>query len=649
MGLFSSHGEKASKFSRKSEEPGLSPERRRQLLMKAIEESDRGEDACNMAGYVRSLLVTPGVARDIAALRAQLEKSKTARNAQMQGATFFSDLQELEKFGLNDVGISEEEIRTFLIEAAQQGCSVAADYGESQFGWEGFWESYRLAALRGRFRYAGTELWGKRCSMAGALRYELNADNYRKGRKRIGGIVGGEEFKFWDRFDHNLLHNPDQIPPYEEALAQLNAAREADMRGVRARNEADKLYPKIRNVLRARLTELEAELHVLIPKAAYDDGWLEPQLLETFCDWLLGIETLDMLKSNRLPPEDVVPVCPSAGTEALFREGRIEEHLGHDYQKIIKLYQQAAEQGHGEAAWRLHQLLDITSNYSNPWYEKSAKLAMAAGYPCAWDGFTEQKDRKYFSLIRLAQKGDLDALHLLVKSLCSRSKKPWLEAAKTAAQMELALNRQLDLKGDPEAGFRLFRCYGSSDFETLGLKDQDLIDLYRDRCFKRGFGLAYYEAAANYFYYFKDTPSDESRMAWAVMAEEAGIPGAVSQVSRNIKEHEAYYAAYRKRMEDFKREYYAQQRRVAEARYAEERRRAVEAGMDEYRERRDWAERAVSDALGGSGTTLDESYLRGEVGMDSYGTALFIRSQQEDALRCRLEEEYDASHRIDEE
>ena len=185
--------------------------------------------------------------------------------------------------------------------------------------------------------------------------------------------------------------------------------------------------------------------------------------------------------------------------------------------------------------------------------------------------------------------------------------------------------------GDTEAAFHLVWLHFLYDSEKL---QRRFWGTARNRCqkelFRRGGGLGCYLAPC-----YNDVfgIASEDSLAVARKAEEMGLTGAVEALRLHFES-----------IEQAARANEAQRQAYQRMAMVEARGEAVAQGMDEYRSKLDWAERAHSYGTGGSGVTREEAHILGEVSTEQYTRERLIRSELEDSQRRKLEDAFDSSH-----
>ncbi len=615
MGLFDGlHVKKAKEFYDRAKGE-KDPEKKKELLIKSVLE-DYKTSTMNRA-KIRELLFGENVARDLDAVRRLLDQCLFLKaGRERQRLEDLKDIEELERLGFGEVGSSRYAVRNFLTAAAGKGSALAIEYGLDRYGWRDFGELCRQAALRGN------------ALMAHKMEDRLYPWSSRKKDNNEMGCIGGAEYAFWKQFAEELDAGREYSE--EEAVNRWKAAREGD------ETEEDRL---------AHIVKEKELLKALMPKASDDDGWRSPELLECFCNWFWDMASLNLRKKGKPVPK-VLPPSPGGEAEKLFQEGRIEERLGRNYWRVKELYSQAAELGHAEAAGRLADLCLWLEGENSKWEERARE--------CGWLPASRDADERIFGYIQLARVGDLDGLEYLVRSLRGRqdgepkeedkrrsglfmdTKKPWGAECRLAIRIYRAIGENRALQGDLEAAFLMA--------DEIGYDDKELTKQYARQCLEGGYGRAYYKAAVDPSWCFIDRLDWETRYAMAELASLAGAPRARDVLAGQRKHTEASIEEGRRQSQELRRQY----AELVRQRETAQREQAVRQVMEEYQERSAWAERAASAALGGSGVTLEESYALGEIDLDRYGTAQYIRNDLEEKHRRKVEAEYDAAHGRDE-
>ena len=628
------------------------PKDRRDFYAKAIEAARKSDNTAvrnaDIENYICFLLTDTGPKADLGLVRRLI--------AQQEPEEFRRDISawvdEMERLGIGKVGDSRQEMQDFLLKAAGNGSFVAADIGWRVYGTN----RYSLGTRGGEFEKAFIEAAFSGYGPAAAVFLARE-----KQRAQNGDTP--HQLKFWDEFVNVTLAGSRPLPPLPESLGKLDEARRLDESVVQATKVAlteewDQMRRR-RDQLLSRISELEA-------CALRDEGPTMDEVLEEiscFCDWILVREEMySFSRENRgitLEGSDEEKfshfegmACraplepwsrPDYGREAetLFRRGRSLEHQARRFPEIVRLYRQAAELGHGEAMYRLHSMGSFWPGATNGW--DSIKYDPAKfGWPMAgsWRHPIWKSD-DMACVFQLARQGDVEGIRHISEMLIDLRQKyrgdttgiykavDW--ECETIMDLQMEYTGLLSDMGDTEAAFHLVWLHFLYDSEKL---QRRFWGTARNRCqkelFRRGGGLGCYLAPC-----YNDVfgIASEDSLAVARKAEEMGLTGAVEALRLHFES-----------IEQAARANEAQRQAYQRMAMVEARREAVAQGMDEYRSKLDWAERAHSYGTGGSGVTREEAHLLGEVSTEQYTRERLIRSELEDSQRRKLEDAFDSSH-----
>ncbi len=657
MGLFKKKNRGAGKDPQKLYDMAFwrerDPKRRRQLYYDAIEAAVWGEkDKYVIRDALNQLLLDGELNREIPKIL------KLAENLdQDDRQDFTSAVKELQSYGIDNVPPSRDAMQDFLLDAAKRGSNAAARYGWEVYGSR----TYRLNPRKDEF-FEARALAGLRGDSV-CLMFQLASANNISNKTFTGRE---NQYKFWEEFSDNLYNKKLPLPPFSESLPRWQKAVRLDREAKEAMDK--KLIDEWNRLCRRRDAAWE-HIDDLEVYALRDEGRTLDEIqeeLEIVCDWLLARERIYRFQQDHKElslegKKEYYPLFPykpgspmpqwkwpdwPQEAESLFSRARDMEHVGLDYKKIVSLYKEAAEMGHGGAMYYLESLRTFWSGAGSDTRGYRTEDILKAGWPLvgSWRWPEVDKDN-VVGVIELTRQGDMDGLRHLTELMmvryreCRDDPEDAQRQARTDARITLSLqmdyNRILAEMGDCEAAFRLvwlyFECRDVPEFDLyLSFKQQHS----QENLFAMNRGLGCYVAL------FKEGifgTNEEQCLTLAKRAEQLGFTGAVEEY-RNYAKQRAEMDALQER----------QRRQARQAAYEQARREAVARGMEEYRRTLDWAERDISILSGGFGGTREEDFLRGDISTQQYARERFIRGELEDSRQRKLEEDFDYSHRYDE-
>ena len=628
------------------------PKDRRDFYVKAIEAARKSDNIAvrnsNIKNYICFLLTETVPHVDLGLVRRLI--------AQQEPEEFRRDISawvdEMERLGISKVSGNRQEMQDFLLNAAENGSFTAADIGWRVYG--GNMDALGIRSIEFDKAFIHAALSGYRPAAAVFIARE-------KQREKYGDTP--HQLQFWDEFVNVTMAGPRPLPPLQESLEKLEAAQRLDKSVAQANKAA---LTEEWSQMRRRRDQLYSRISELETFALRDGGPTMDEVLEEigcFCDWILVREEMYCFsKKNwtllldgfgeekfshfegmacQVPLEPWTRPDYGREAETLFRRGRSLEHQARKFPEIVRLYRQAAELGHGEAMYRLDSMGSFWPGATDGW--DSGKYSPDKfGWPMAgsWRHPIWKRD-DMACVFQLAKQGDVEGIRHISEMLIDLRQKyrgdttgiyeavDW--ECETIMDLQMEYTGFLSDMGDTEAAFHLVWLHFLYDSEKL---QRRFWGTTRSRCqkelFRRGGGLGCYLAPC-YNDVFGIAPEDS--MAVARKAEEMGLTGAVEALRLHLESREQ--AA---RANEAQRQAY---RRMA---MEEARREAVAQGMDEYRRKLDWAERAYSYRTGGSGVTREEAHILGDVSTEQYTREQFIRSELEDSQRRKLEDTFDSSH-----